>query len=93
MIHVQQGGSGVPPQERERLAQLIRAHIARGNKPEYERVQELSASLDEMASHYEPSGHEMTEQEISELARDLCGRRNLIEEWSLVRTDEHDGAL
>jgi hypothetical protein len=75
------------PEGRERLKRFIADHIARGNKPDYERAQRGMRELEERFAKMEPICR--TEEEAQELIDRYCGRRSIVRDFPVtVYTEE-----
>jgi hypothetical protein len=61
------------PDGEDWLTGFVRERIARGNRPDYARAQELARHLNELAAAHEPLG--LSDDEIVEFARELCAGR------------------
>jgi hypothetical protein len=57
----------------DRLARVIREHIAKGNRPDYALAQEKARRLNELAATHEKLG--LSEDEIDALADEICSHR------------------
>ena len=62
-----------PYAEEDWLIRHIREHIAKGNKPDWERAEQLTREMDEILAEKGPSGalDGQTDEEIGQLAVDL----------------------
>ena len=55
------------------LVRFIREHIARGNRPDHARAQQLARRLNEMAATHEKLG--LNDDQIRRFAAELCAGR------------------
>lgn len=76
------------PAGREALKRFIADHIARGNKPDYERAQEGMRKFEELVSRMEPSGR--TEEEDWDLIDRYCGRRSIVRDFPVKAWTEEE---
>jgi hypothetical protein len=70
MVQFQLGGEA--ESATARLSRSIAAHIARGNKPDFEAARAKFQELEAAVSAMEP--WDMTEEQIESLVRENCGR-------------------
>ncbi len=71
MVHPRPGGDASPTAAKEaRLIRLIREHIAKGNKPDWERAERLTRRMDERIAKTGPSGmlDGLSDEQVDQLA-------------------------
>ncbi|MBV8299204.1 MAG: hypothetical protein JO083_06660 [Candidatus Eremiobacteraeota bacterium] len=74
MVNPQRSGDEAPnPDSEDWLVRFIREHIARGNRPDHARAQELARQLNELAAAHEPLG--LNDDQIRRFAAELCAGR------------------
>ena len=73
-MNPQRSGDEVPDADSEDwLVRFIREHVARGNRPDHARAQQVARRLNELAATHEKLG--LNDDQIRRFAAELCAGR------------------